>query len=55
MLIFQFRLWILGACGRKGFKQGCDIIRAVFWEENTVDNVKRWIRKKTLSVRACDF
>lgn len=23
------------------------MIRVVFWEENTVNNVKRWIRAKT--------
>lgn len=30
MLIFTFPLWILGACGRMGFKWACDMIRVVF-------------------------
>lgn len=32
ILMFEFPLWILGACGRKGFNQGCDMIRAAFGE-----------------------
>lgn len=53
MPIFKFPLWILGACGREDFKQGCDKIRALFWKENTANCVKRWVREKTKDT--CDF
>lgn len=55
MPIFKFFLCISGACGRKDFKQGCDKIRAMFWEENTVNCVKRWFREKTKYKDTHDF
>lgn len=53
----EFPLWILGACGRKGFKQRHVVNRVVFGEENTVGSVRRWIREKQDFKKKdiCDF